>query len=118
MAIDTGCSNRWDSASTFLLYRGVRRFVWWYEVCVLKLISSTCMILLNSYCTNGCLSHPFLLFYLFFQDQMCASVRVYMCVRGHAQAFMSCSGVPWHTPLHRLFAGNAEGVVFVTYILC
>jgi len=39
-------------------------------------------------------------------------------VRGHAQTFMFCSGVPWYTPLHGLFAGNAEGVVFVTYILC
>ena len=47
-------------------------------------------VLLISYGANGCLSTLFSYFIYLFQDQMCVSVRVYMCVRGHARAYMFC----------------------------
>jgi len=47
-------------------------------------------VLLISYGANGCLSTLFSYFIYFFQDQMCVSVRVYMCVRGHERAYMFC----------------------------
>ena len=47
-------------------------------------------VLLISYGANGCLSTLFSYFIYFFQDQMCVSMRVYMCVRGHERAYMFC----------------------------
>ena len=47
-------------------------------------------VLLISYGANGCLSTLFSYFIYFFQDQMCVSVRVYMCVRGHERAYLFC----------------------------
>ena len=54
-------------------------------------------ILLISYGANGRLPPLFSYFIYFSQDQMCVSVRVYMCVLGQARAFMFCIGVSWHT---------------------
>jgi len=54
-------------------------------------------VLLISYGANGRLSPLFSYFIYFSQDQMCVSVRVYMCVLGQARAFMLCIGVSWHT---------------------
>lgn len=50
-------------------------------------------IYLNSYYS------PFFLFYLYFSRMVCERPRVYACVRGHARAYMFCSGVYWHTPV-------------------
>ena len=54
-------------------------------------------VLLISYGANGRLSLLFSYFIYFSQDQMCVSVRVYMCVLGQARAFMFCIEVSWHT---------------------
>ena len=54
-------------------------------------------VLLISYGANGRLSPLFSYFIYFSQDQMCVSVRVYMCVLGQARAFMFYIGVSWHT---------------------
>ena len=53
-------------------------------------------VLLISYGANGRPSPLFSYFIYFLQDQMCVSVRVYVCVLGHARAHMFCIGVSWH----------------------
>ena len=71
-------------------------------------------VLLISYGANGRLSPLFSYFIYFSQDQMCVSVRVYMCVLGHARAYMFCIGVSWHT----LVVCRACGSSFRVHIYC
>lgn len=72
-------------------------------------------VLLISYGANGCLSPPFLLFYLFFPgSDVCERARVYVCARACTSVYVLYMG---YHGIHWSCAENAVGVFFVC-ILC